>query len=108
MKKFLMAVAGSAVLILGACGGGEEDTGESGGDEGGGETFDEAAAEESYQANCAQCHGENLEGMNGPELPGDHSQEEVLEMIENGGSGMPSDIIEGEEAENVAAWVAEQ
>lgn len=108
MKKFLMAITGSAVLILGACGGGEEDTGESGGDEGGGETFDAAAAEESYQANCAQCHGENLEGMSGPELPGDNSQEDVLEMIEHGGSGMPDNIIEGEEAENVAAWVAEQ
>ncbi|MFB4164565.1 cytochrome c [Alteribacillus sp. JSM 102045] len=107
MKKFLMAIAGSAVLILGACGGGEEDEGESGGGEGG-ETYDETAAEESYQANCAQCHGENLEGASGPELPGGHSEDEVREMIDNGGGGMPADIIEGEEADNVAAWVADQ
>ncbi|SDH20312.1 cytochrome c551 [Alteribacillus persepolensis] len=112
MKKFLMAIAGSAVLVLGACGGGgEDDAGEAGGDGGGdtgGETYDAAAAEETYQANCAQCHGENLEGASGPALPGGNSQEDIVSMIENGGSGMPPNIVEGDEAENVAAWLADQ
>ncbi|RSL30788.1 cytochrome c [Salibacterium salarium] len=114
MKKSILAIVGSAVLVLGACGGGGEDeAGDTGGGDGngdgGGATYDAQAAEESYDSNCLQCHGENLEGKNGPELSGnDLSQDEVLTMIENGGSGMPAGIIEGDEAENVAAWIADQ
>ncbi|WP_240374401.1 c-type cytochrome [Bacillus piscicola] len=108
MKKFLMALAGSAVLVLGACGGGgDEGAGDTGDGGEGGDTYDAAAAEELYQGNCAQCHGENLEGANGPAIAG-ADEGHVLEMIQNGGNGMPSGLLEGEEAENVAKWVSEQ
>ena len=108
MKKFLMAMAGSGVLILGACGGGgDEGAGDSGnGGEGGG-TYDAAAAEEVYQENCASCHGENLEGASGPAIAGT-PQDQVAEMIENGGNGMPAGLVEGEEKDMVAQWVSEQ
>ncbi|MDQ0298269.1 cytochrome c551 [Salibacterium salarium] len=114
MKKAMLAFAGSAMLILGACGGGGEDeAGDSGADNGGGngggKSYDAEAAQESYDSNCLQCHGENLEGQVGPELSGnDLSKDEVLSMIQNGGNGMQANIIEGEEAENVAAWIADQ
>ncbi|MFB5660924.1 c-type cytochrome [Alteribacillus sp. HJP-4] len=107
MKKFLTAAAGGLIIILGACGGGGDEEDSAG--DGGGESYDEAAAEEAFQGNCAQCHGENLEGGSGPALEGEGlSQDEVLSMIEEGGSGMPSGIVEGQEAENVAQWVSEK
>ncbi|WP_026700724.1 c-type cytochrome [Salibacterium aidingense] len=109
MKKTLVTLVGSLVLVLGACGGGGDDeAGDTGGGEDGG-SYDAQAAQESYDSNCLQCHGENLEGQSGPALAdNDLSQEDVLSMIENGGNGMPPNIIEGDEAENVAAWVADQ
>ncbi|RKD76541.1 cytochrome c551 [Sinobaca qinghaiensis] len=99
MKKALLAVAGSSMFMLAACGGG-----------GGGEEEDTTAApEQLYQQNCATCHGENLEGNNGPALDGGNLEEDqVLTMIENGGNGMPAGLLEGTEAESVATWVAEQ
>ena len=36
------------------------------------------------------------------------SKEDILEIIDTGGQGMPDDIIQGEEAEKVAAWLAEK
>ncbi|MDA3130964.1 c-type cytochrome [Aliibacillus thermotolerans] len=114
MKKFLMALAGSAVLVLGACGGGGDDGGDTGGDatgngggDGAGETYDAAQAEELYQGNCASCHGENLEGANGPAIAGLDAGH-VVDTIENGAAGMPAGLLEGEEAEMVAQWVSEQ
>ncbi|MGY4688957.1 c-type cytochrome [Salibacterium sp. K-3] len=110
MKKMFIAAAGSLVLVLGACGGGggdSEDTGDSGGGENA--SYDAGAAQDLYDQNCLQCHGENLEGKNGPALAGsDLSQDEILTMIQNGGNGMPANLVEGSEAENLAAWVADQ
>ncbi|WP_252315543.1 cytochrome c [Sinobaca sp. H24] len=97
MKKAFLAVAGGSMFMLAACGGGggeEEDT--------------TAAPEQLYQQSCATCHGENLEGNNGPSLEGDLDEGHVLTMIENGGDGMPANLLEGAEAESVATWVAEQ
>lgn len=111
-----MAMAGSAVLVLGACGGGGGDTDDATDDAadevvedeaGAGETYDAAQAEEIYQGNCASCHGDNLEGANGPAIAGIDASE-VLNVIENGAPGMPANLVEGEEAEMVAQWVSEQ
>ncbi|RSL33514.1 cytochrome c [Salibacterium salarium] len=92
MKKVLKVIAGCSMFFLVACGGGGEEVSD---------------ASDIYQANCLQCHGGNLEGSNGPAID-DHSKEEVLAMIDNGGNGMPANIIEGGEAEKVAEWISEQ
>lgn len=98
MKKAFLAVAGSSMFLLAACGGG-----------GGEEEETTAAPEELFQQNCATCHGENLEGNNAnPALDGGLDEDHVLTMIQNGGSGMPPNLLEGAEAESVAAWVSEQ
>lgn len=67
--------------------------------------------EKIYANNCASCHGNALEGYAGPKLEdigNKMSKEEILETINNGAKGMPAEIIQGEEAEKVAAWLAEK
>ncbi|WP_066175522.1 cytochrome c551 [Bacillus marinisedimentorum] len=98
MSKKLLAILFGSMLVLGACGGGEENadepaennepateepaedegttdegTTEEGGEEGAEEgegtaAVDEEAAAELYAQSCVQCHGQNLEGQVGPAL----------------------------------------
>lgn len=67
-------------------------------------------AEEAYESNCASCHGDDLEGGSGPELTevGDRlSEDEIDEQIEEGGGGMPPDLIDGDEKEAVVEWLSD-
>ena len=117
MKKYMIALIGTAFL-LGACGGNDgngnddapandvnneaaDNTEEAGGE------YDLAAGEELYIGNCAGCHGGDLAGGSAPGIQG-LSYDEVMAAIENGPGTMPSNIVTGEDAENVAAWVSEQ
>lgn len=130
MKKTWLAMFSVLLLavLLVACGGGDDNadnnTGTNDGgttdteqtDEGTtegdtGATADADAAEASYQQACSSCHGGNLEGLSGPQLSdvGSRlSQDEILDAILNGRPGMPPGLLQGDEAENVAAWLAEQ
>lgn len=74
-------------------------------------SYDADAAKASYQSSCAGCHGGNLEGGAGPALSdvGSRlSKDEILDIIKNGRPGMPAGLLQGDEAENVAAWLADQ
>ncbi|TAA73204.1 cytochrome c551 [Planococcus salinarum] len=112
MKKSLMALLFGTTLILGACGG--DDTTTEPLEEMPEETPEETSvdAEQVVNQNCISCHGENLEGQgNFPALNdvGSRlSEEEILTVIQEGQGTMPAGIIEGEEAEAVAAWLSEQ
>ncbi|TFD95817.1 cytochrome c551 [Jeotgalibacillus sp. R-1-5s-1] len=108
MKKWWLALAAGSVLVLGACGGGEETT-----DSGSGEqaSSGELDPREVYVGNCSGCHGDNLEGGSGPNLEdvgSRYSYDEILDIIQNGKGRMPGNLIEGEEAEVVAQWLSEQ
>lgn len=110
MKKRWLAVLFGSMLVLGACGG-DDDTADAPADDTG-STTDEASVdpEQVVQQNCISCHGENLEGTgNFPALNdvgSRMSEEEILDVILNGQGAMPPNIIEGEEAEAVAAYLA--
>ncbi|MBB5173424.1 c-type cytochrome [Texcoconibacillus texcoconensis] len=113
MKKLLTLMLGSA-LVLAACGGEEpEDDVDTGDDmEEATEEVEEVAydagrAEELYEQSCIGCHGGDLEGTSGPPITG-LSEEEVLNAIEEGPGIMQSNILEGEEAELVSQWAADQ
>ncbi|ANU17677.1 cytochrome c [Planococcus maritimus] len=112
MKKQLMTVLFGSVLVLGACGGEEESSPEEPADTGGETETTTVDAEAVIQQNCISCHGENLEG--GGSFPALNdvgsrlSQEEILSVIENGQGAMPPNIIEGEEAQAVAEYLANQ
>ncbi|QCR33634.1 cytochrome c551 [Lysinibacillus sp. SGAir0095] len=125
MKKAWLALVFGSALFLAACGGGDdeatdtntgtedtttEDTTGTGDTATGG--ADAGAGEELVNANCISCHGGNLEGMgNTPSLAdvgGRLSEEEIHDVIVNGRGGMPKGLLQGEDAEAAAAWLAQQ
>jgi cytochrome c551 len=107
MKKTWLAtfMLGSA-LVLGACGGDDGDNAT----DNGGETAD--PSEQVAQQRCATCHGGNLQGMGNTPALNDigsrYSEEEILDIILNGKGNMPPGLVKGEEAEALAAWLAEK
>jgi cytochrome c551 len=55
-----------------------------------------------YEDNCASCHESGV----GPELSGlGISIEAARAQIENGGGGMPANLVQGQELEDVLAYL---
>ncbi|SDC12328.1 cytochrome c551 [Terribacillus halophilus] len=98
MKKIAIACSSLGfMLFLAACG-----------------SNDDAAEtpQEAYENNCAMCHGQDLSGGNGgpplDNLGSKYTQEELVDIMENGKGGMPAGQAEGEEAEKIAEWLQDQ
>lgn len=78
-------------------------------------TANEEQGKQLFLQSCASCHNldaVNARGVTGPDLDeiGEITPDRIIGAIENGGTGqdrMPAGLIEGEEAEAVAAYVAE-
>ena len=82
---------------------------------------DQASSEETsegrqlFKQACAQCHSLaalNARGVTGPNLDeiGQVTQERIVKAIEVGGTGqgrMPPQLLQGEDAEKVGAYLAE-
>ncbi|MBS4195456.1 cytochrome c551 [Lederbergia citri] len=110
MKKKVIGLFMGISLALGlaACGGGGNNANNNNNNGGATATND---AETIVQKNCTSCHGENLEGRNGPELAHIGSQlskDEILKTIQEGRPGMPGNLIKGDDAEKVATWLSEK
>jgi cytochrome c551 len=110
MKTKLLALMLGTSVILGACGGGEEEPQEeaTGTTEGDTATAD---AEEIVNQSCIGCHGQNLEGGGGPnltEVGAKYNKDEIKDIIVNGKGSMPKGILDEAEAEVVASWLAEK
>lgn len=123
MKKILMAVLFGSLLVLSACVGDDEaeNTGNdantnnttqndaaNNGDNG---TVDVAQAEKIYNNTCAQCHGENLEGVGGPNLTqigAKYDKSEIEHIINEGQGGMPGGMVTEEEATLLASLLSEK
>lgn len=76
-----------------------------------GGTVDAAAAEEKFKSTCAACHGADLSGGAGPNLQqvgSKYSKDDIVGIITNGKGAMPPGMLKGEDAEVVAAWLAEK
>lgn len=74
-------------------------------------SYDVATAEAVYKNTCAGCHGQTLEGAVGPNLQkvgGTLSKEQILEVLKNGRGSMPAGLAKGEDAETLAAWLADK
>lgn len=111
VKKKLLALLMGTSLVLAACGGGNEATDEKDTGTTGGETTTAGAgdAEKLYNQKCSSCHGGNLEGAVGPALDkaGSHlSKEDIENIIANGKGAMPPGLLKGDEAAQVAEWLA--
>jgi len=67
-----------------------------------------------FSKTCATCHSlkaVNARGVTGPDLDniGEVTEKRILDAIKNGGTGqrkMPANLLQGENAEAVAAYVA--
>lgn len=110
MKKKLLAAVFGTALVLGACGGGGDDSSseDTGSSNGGDSSVD---AEAVVQNSCVSCHGGNLEGGSAPAIDkagAKYSEDEILEIIENGKGGMPGGIIKGDDAKAVASYLADK
>lgn len=99
-----------ALLILtlaaavAGCGGGKSKDG--GGD------ADLKNGKAKFQANCKSCHtlaDANANGSFGGSLDiAQPSEERTLQQIKTGGGGMPENLVEGQDAKDVAAYVAQK
>jgi mono/diheme cytochrome c family protein len=68
---------------------------------------DVARGEGIFSANCASCHGANATGGAGPPLRGSSlTAAEVQAVVATGGGIMPAGIVAGQDAADVAAYVA--
>lgn len=129
MRKTAVMIGFLALLFMVGCGSQSSDTGstdtgqqsaaesessDSGSGSQGGASpekvaYDEAKAKGIYQQSCVGCHGQNLEGGVGPALKGNNLDEkQILEVLENGKGQMPAGLVSGEDAKNLAAWLADQ
>jgi cytochrome c551 len=88
---------------------GEQEDAGSGGDEGAPTKLD-PAARDLFASTCGGCHtlsDAQTSGAVGPNLDDiTLDAEGVRTQIENGGGGMPPKLLEGEDADNVAEYVA--
>lgn len=77
-------------------------------------TANEEQGKDLFRQSCASCHNldaVNARGVTGPDLDeiGEITPERIVGAIENGGTGqdrMPAGLLEGEEAQAVAAYVS--
>mgnify|MGYP003367187625 CR=1 FL=1 len=103
-KKWLAALFLTSSIALAACGG-DESASDSG------KETDVDPMEQVAKQRCGSCHGGNLEGNGGmPSLKGlsaKYSEEEILDIINNGieGTAMRGGFVAGEEAEKMAAYL---
>jgi mono/diheme cytochrome c family protein len=64
-----------------------------------------------YEKGCLSCHGTDLKGGAGPAVvntASKYSEEEVLNMINNGIGIMPGNILTEEQAQIVTEWLMEK
>jgi cytochrome c550 len=108
----LIAVLGIAlILLLSFKGIGDHEEMANGKDEEGQESeIASASPEEIYQQACISCHGENYEG-NGvaPALAGVGGRldaDTIKERIQNGGNGMPANLVPQAKLDDMVEWVS--
>lgn len=114
MKKVLLTAVFGSALFLAACGGGDDKADDATKDtDTGSETssVDVGEGEKIAKQKCISCHGGDLTGGSAPaidKIGGTLKEDEILDILENGKGGMPKGIVSGQDAENVAAWLATQ
>ena len=64
-----------------------------------------------YKRSCLNCHGADLQGGAAPgvkNMAAKYTEEEILDMINNGIGMMPGKLVSEAEAEIVTKWLMEQ
>ena len=115
MKKTkILCFIASLAIVLSACGGGGSNNSGNGSSSSAGNSSSSSSssgAKAIFEKSCSQCHGENLQGKVGPNLQqigSKMSKKQILGQIKNGGGGMPANVITGQKAKKVAAWLSKK
>jgi mono/diheme cytochrome c family protein len=95
VRRLALLVA-PAVLACCACGGGSTPP----------KKGDAQHGEQVFAEKCASCHGQGGSGGTAPKLAGTSiSTNDARNRIENGASGMPADLVGGQDEEDVLAYL---
>lgn len=111
MKKILLTAGFSIVLLLGACGGNEEEAEEAAviGD---GQATAEDGEAVYRAASCFSCHGADLEGASGPnlqEVGARLSEDQIRTVVVEGTNIMPGGMVEDpEDLDHLVEWLSNQ
>jgi cytochrome c551 len=113
-KKLLTFLMGTALVIgLAACGGGNDnsgtDTSKDTGKNTGTDTASSDAGAKIFDQKCSGCHGGDLTGGMGPNLTkvgSKYSKDDIMNIIKNGKGQMPPNVVSGDDANQVAQWLA--
>lgn len=111
MKKILLTAGFSIVLLLGACGGNEEETEEAAviGD---GQATAEDGEAVYRAASCFSCHGADLEGASGAnlqEVGARLSEDQIRTVVVEGTNIMPGGMVEDpEDLDHLVEWLSNQ
>ncbi|CDZ99066.1 Cytochrome c-551 precursor [Jeotgalicoccus saudimassiliensis] len=111
MKKMLLTAGFSMVLLLGACGGNEENS-EEARVPGAGQASAEDGEAVYRASSCFSCHGADLEGASGPNLQEVGSRldrEQIRTIIVDGTNVMPGGMVEDpKDLDALVEWLSEQ
>jgi cytochrome c551 len=101
-KKLLTLLMGTALVMgLAACGGGNTDKGT--------DTASSNTGAKIFDQKCSGCHGGDLTGGMGPNLTkvgSRYSKDDILGILKNGKGQMPANVVSGDDANQVAEWLA--
>ncbi|GGI39225.1 cytochrome c551 [Mammaliicoccus stepanovicii] len=103
LKPGIISLVALSTIIFAGCGGssGDKKT----------EEYSSKGEELFKNNSCVSCHGKDLEGASGPSLKkvgSKLSQSEIEKIINEGKGSMPSKVLEGKDAKEVAKWLSEQ
>ncbi len=111
MKRILLTAGFSIMLLLGACGGNEEET-EEAAVVGDGQATAEDGESVYRAASCFSCHGADLEGASGPNLQdvgARLSENQIRTIVVEGTNIMPGGLVEDpEDLDNLVEWLSGQ
>ena len=100
----------ATALLLAGCGGSDDDSGGGGGDDGGSSGGGGGDGKSIFAETCGGCHtlaDADATGAVGPNLDDTKPDADFVKtMIDNGGGAMPAGLLEGEERDAVADYVA--
>lgn len=107
MKKGWIAVLTCSFILITACSGQTKSTTDAP------PTVDAGTPEATYQKNCMNCHGMNLQGGIGPDLTkvgSKLSKEDIHNILEKGKGRMPAQksYISAEDLEKLSTWLSEK
>jgi mono/diheme cytochrome c family protein len=123
MRRSILLLLVLCALLAAGCGGDDSNGGGGGGggggeatateapaDDGGGETQTASSGKELFTKTCGGCHtlaDAGTSGTVGPNLDDAKPDEQkVRDMIRTGGGAMPANLLQGDDAQAVAEYVA--